>query len=65
MNKNHEIEDRLARIQALRHDVRRINRESKQLRAEKKEAHEQLDQLLDEVKDIREGGAVQTTLENG
>ena len=65
MNKSHEINERLERIEALRHDMRRINRESKQLRAEKKDIGEQIETLLDEVKDIREGGAVQLTMSTG
>ena len=62
MNKPHEINDRLERIEALRHDMRRTNRESKQLRAEKKDIGEQIETLFDEIKDVREGGAVQTTM---
>jgi FtsZ-binding cell division protein ZapB len=62
MDQEHEIEERLARIEALRHDVRRLNRESKQLRADKKDAQEQIEVLLDEIKDVREGGSVQLTI---
>ena len=62
MNQEREIEDRLSRIEALRHDVRRLNREAKQLRADKKDAQEQIEVLLDEIKDVRDGGAVQLTI---
>lgn len=62
MNKPHEINGRLERIEALRHDMRRVNRESKQLRAENKDLSEQIETLLDEIKDVREGNAVQMTM---
>ncbi len=62
MDQAHEINERCARIEALRADLRRINREAKALKAEKKDAETQVGELLDEIKDIRHGGGVQTTI---
>lgn len=62
INEQHEINDRLERIEAIRHDMRRVSRESKQLRAEKKDLSEQIETLLDEIKDVRKGNAVQMTM---
>lgn len=62
MNQAHEVDERCARIEALRADLRRIGREAKALKAEKKDAEEQVCALLDEIKDIRHGGGVQTTI---
>ncbi len=63
MNKDAEIQDRLSRIEALRHEIRGLNGRAKAITADKKFATEQMEELLDEVKDIRDGGdGVQSTL---
>jgi uncharacterized coiled-coil DUF342 family protein len=62
MDREAEIEERLARVEALRAERRRLRREVKDLNEERKDIEEQLEGLLDEINGIREGGGVQTTL---
>lgn len=57
-----ETRKRLLVIEEHRRELRRIKNQRKELGAEKKDLEEQIDRALDEIKEIREGGAVQTTL---
>ena len=58
-----ETRKRLLVIEEHRRELRRIKNQRKELGAEKKNLEEQIDRALDEIKEIREGGAVQTHLD--
>lgn len=58
-----ETRKRLLVIEEHRRELRRIKSQRKELGAEKKDLEEQIDRALDEIKEIREGGAVQMSLD--
>lgn len=58
-----ETRKRLLVIEEHRRELRRNKNQRKELGAEKKNLEEQIDRALDEIKEIREGGAVQTHLD--
>lgn len=62
MDRETEIEERLGRVQTLRVERGRLRTQVKNLNADRKDVEERLDALLDEIKEIRDGGGVQETL---
>lgn len=62
MNKDAEIDERMGRVEKLRKERGRLRREVKDLNGERKIVEEQIEELLDEVRSIREGEGVQETL---